>query len=79
MTIPAGTYNGQDEDILCAAHGNYVTTSSTLDEQVGYDIVKTVMENLDYMATVHDAFKLLSGRRLPDWRSAPARRRPEIF
>lgn len=60
MTIPAGTYSGQDEDILCAAHGNYVTTSSTLDEQVGYDIVKTVMENLDYMATVHDAFKLLS-------------------
>lgn len=60
MTIPAGTYTGQDEDVLCAAHGNYVTTSSELDEQVAYDIVKTVMENLDYMATVHDAFTRLT-------------------
>lgn len=60
MTIPGGTYTGQDEDVLCAAHGNYVTTSSALDEQVAYDIVKTVMENLDYMATVHDAFTRLT-------------------
>jgi len=60
MTIPGGTYAGQDEDVLCAAHGNYVTTDSELDEQIAYDIVKTVMENLDYMATVHDAFTRLT-------------------
>ena len=60
LTIPAGTYTGQDEDVLCAAHGNYVISMSSLDEQVAYDIVKTVMENLDYMITVHDAFRNLT-------------------
>ena len=60
QVIPGGTYNGQDEDVLCAAHGNFVICTSSLDEQVAYDIVKTVMENTDYMATVHDTFKNLN-------------------
>ena len=55
FTIPGGTYTGQDEDTLCAAHGNYVICRGDMDDDTAYTIVKTVMENLDYLATVHDA------------------------
>ncbi len=60
VIIPEGTYKGQEEDVLCAAHGNYVICSGNLDEEIAYNVVKTVMENLDYMATVHDALKQLN-------------------
>lgn len=60
ITIPGGTYNGQDEDVVCAAHGNYVCTTSNMSEDLAYEVVSTIFSNLDYMGTVHDALKKLS-------------------
>ena len=60
ITIPANTYNGQTEDVVCAAHGNYVCTTSNLSEELGYDICNTIFSNLDYVATVHDALSKLT-------------------
>lgn len=60
IMIPGGTYTGQEEDVVCAAHGNYVCTTSAMSEDVAYEIVSTVFANLDYMANVHDAMKNLS-------------------
>lgn len=60
ITIPSGTYTGQTEDVVCAAHGNYVCTTSKMSEDLAYEILTTVFSNLDYMANVHDAMKNLS-------------------
>ena len=49
LTIPANTYKGQTEDIVCVAHGNYICTTSAMDEKVAYDICATVFSNLEYM------------------------------
>lgn len=60
LTIPANTYTGQDEDVVCAAHGNYVCATSKLSDDVAYDICATVFSNLNYMYNVHDALKNLT-------------------
>lgn len=60
ITIPANTYNGQTEDVVCAAHGNYVCTTSNMSEDLAYEVVSTIFSNLDYMGTVHDALKKLT-------------------
>jgi TRAP transporter TAXI family solute receptor len=60
ITIPANTYNGQTDDVVCAAHGNYVCTTSKMSEDLAYEVISTIFSNLDYMGTVHEALKKLT-------------------
>lgn len=57
-TIPAGTYsdvvNG-DEDIPTASMGNVLTVNSELDEDIVYQITKTINENIDHLPNIHDS------------------------
>ncbi|MEA4891126.1 MAG: TAXI family TRAP transporter solute-binding subunit [Peptococcaceae bacterium] len=55
VTIPGGTYKGQDEDVVTVGHGNYMVCRADWDENLAYTFVKTVFENLDYMKNVHAA------------------------
>lgn len=51
--IPAGTYNGQEEDVRTPAVPVWLFTYEGMDEEVVYDLCKAILENSDEMATVH--------------------------
>ncbi len=53
LTIPANTYAGQTEDVVTAATGNALVTSSDVDEDTVYKMTKAFWENLDAMAAAH--------------------------
>ena len=44
-TMPAGSYKGVTEDLPVVSEWNMLVTSSNVDEQVVYDVVKTLLEN----------------------------------
>ena len=55
--IPAGTYPGQDEDIRTVSHLSLIVTTKDLPEDLAYDIVKTMFENVEVLRKAHKAFK----------------------
>lgn len=70
-TIPAGTYEGQAEDVQTAAVVNFLVTSEAVDEDTVYAMTKLLFENLDKLAAAHaaakgiDPAKALDGMPLP--------------
>ncbi|MEI4472632.1 TAXI family TRAP transporter solute-binding subunit [Frigidibacter sp. MR17.24] len=54
-TIPAGTYNGQTEDVPTAAVGNILVTSDKVDDETAYQMTKLLFENLDRLKSAHAA------------------------
>ena len=53
--IPAGTYEGQDEDVQTATVVNYLVTHEDVDEETVYQMTKLLFENLDRMVSAHSA------------------------
>jgi uncharacterized protein len=53
--IPAGTYQGQDEDVPTAAIGNLLVTHDGVSEETAYQMTKLLFENLDRMVASHSA------------------------
>jgi len=70
-TIPAGTYRGVDEDIETYAVTATVVSDEKVDEQVVYDMVKTVFENLDTLRASHASFRNLNVEEMLQGLSAP--------
>ncbi len=60
ITIPGGTYRGQDTDVQTIGHGNYMMCLSSWDEDYAYRFIKTIFENLDHMKNVHSAAERLT-------------------
>lgn len=58
--IPAGTYDGQTEDVNTAAIINILVTSADLDDDTVYALTKAMFENLDAMVAAHAAAKMIS-------------------
>jgi TRAP transporter TAXI family solute receptor len=56
-TIPAGTYDGQDEDVPTAAVINFLVTHSEVDDDVAYAMTKALWENVDSLVSAHAAAK----------------------
>ncbi|MDY3282778.1 TAXI family TRAP transporter solute-binding subunit [Dysosmobacter sp.] len=56
-TIPAGTYANQDEDIHTFAVANYIFCRSDLEEEVVYQFVKCMYENLSSVEEIHSIIK----------------------
>jgi TRAP transporter TAXI family solute receptor len=56
-TIPANTYNGQDEDVPTAAVTNYLVTSSAVSDDLAYEMTKLIFESLPELANAHAAGK----------------------
>src|SRR5690606_813162 len=48
--IPAGTYEGQTEDVPTAAVGNFLVSHEGVSEETAYQMTKLLFENLDKMA-----------------------------
>ena len=69
--IPAGTYEGQDEDVTTAAIGNILVTHAGVSDELAYQMTKLMYENLDTMVASHaaaaaiDPANALSGLSIP--------------
>jgi TRAP transporter TAXI family solute receptor len=55
VMIPANTYTGQDKDVPTAAVINYLVTSSTVSDDLAYQMTKLVFESLPELANSHAA------------------------
>ncbi|MDQ0341147.1 TRAP transporter TAXI family solute receptor [Caldalkalibacillus uzonensis] len=53
FVIPAGTYDNQDEDVETLAIKMMLITDASADEDVIYNLVKTMWENLDELESAH--------------------------
>jgi TRAP transporter TAXI family solute receptor len=69
--IPAATYPGQTEDIKTVAKSNLLVARADVDDEVVYQVTKSVFENLDFLRTIHDAMyetsldRALTGMPMP--------------
>ena len=54
-TIPAGTYEGQSEDVATAAVGNFLVTHEDVPEETVYQMTKLLFDNLDQLTAAHAA------------------------
>jgi len=59
-TIPAGTYEGQTEDVPTLAVTNILVTHSDVSDEVAYQMAKQLFENLDEMTAAHAAARDIS-------------------
>ncbi len=53
VTIPAGAYRGQKEPAVTLGTVGYFAAPASLDEDVAYQIVKTLWSNLDDLKRSH--------------------------
>ena len=58
--IPAGTYEGQSEDVPSIAISNFLITGEQVPEEIVYGMTKGMFENLDELAAAHAAAKGIS-------------------
>jgi TRAP transporter TAXI family solute receptor len=58
-TIPAGTYEGQTEDVATAAVGNILVTHDGVSEETVYQMTKLMFDNLDKLSAAHAAAKAI--------------------
>ena len=71
MTIPAGTYEGQDADVPTTAVNNFLVSHSGVSDEIAYKMTKALFEHLDQMVSAHSAAKsirlekALAGMPLP--------------
>ncbi|SFJ14257.1 TAXI family TRAP transporter solute-binding subunit [Aerobium aerolatum] len=70
-TIPAGTYEGQTEDVPTAAVGNFLVSHEGVSEETAYQMTKLMYENLDKMAASHSAAKAIDVNKALDGMPVP--------
>lgn len=56
-TIPAGTYEGQKEDVPTAAVGNILVSHEAVSEETAYQMTKLLFENVEKLTASHAAAK----------------------
>ncbi|MDZ5697247.1 TAXI family TRAP transporter solute-binding subunit [Chelativorans sp. M5D2P16] len=64
-TIPAGTYEGQEQDVPTLAITNILVTHSDVSEEVAYEMTKQLFENLDELTAAHSAARAISAENGP--------------
>lgn len=70
-TIPAGTYEGQAEDVPTAAVGNFLVSHDGVSEETAYQMTKLLFENLDKMVASHAAAKAIDVQKALDGMPIP--------
>jgi TRAP transporter TAXI family solute receptor len=71
VKIPAGTYEGQTEDVETAAVGNFLITHEGVPEETVYQMTKLLFENLDKMTAAHAAAKAIDPAKATDGMPVP--------
>jgi uncharacterized protein len=69
--IPAGTYRGVDYDVPTYAVTATVISHDAVSDEVVYDLVKTVFDNLKDLKASHAAFRHLEPKQMLQGLSAP--------
>ncbi|MCU7813290.1 MAG: TAXI family TRAP transporter solute-binding subunit [Candidatus Thiodiazotropha sp. (ex Notomyrtea botanica)] len=69
--IPGGMYSGSESDTRTFGVKATLVTSSKVDENVVYELVKAVFENLEKFRELHPAFKHLQSADMLKGNSAP--------
>ncbi|TWG91361.1 hypothetical protein L598_000600001010 [Mesorhizobium sp. J18] len=59
-TIPAGTYEGQTEDVPTVAITNILVTHEGVSDETAYQMAKQLFEHLDEMVAAHAAAKAIT-------------------
>jgi TRAP transporter TAXI family solute receptor len=71
-TIPGGMYRGTDEDTMTFGVGATFVSSMAVPEEVVYEVVKAVFDNIDQFKGLHPAFANLDAKEMAnDGLSAP--------
>lgn len=70
-TIPGGTYEGFDEDIDTIACSVILTCDESVDEEVVYQITKSIWDNLDDVKAIADSLKWMNQETATDGLGAP--------
>lgn len=70
-TIPSGTYTGVDKDVETYAVTATVVTNTGASEDMVYDLVKTIFENLSELQKAHKAFSVLTPESMLQGLTAP--------
>ena len=71
VVIPAGTYDGQTEDVPTAAVGNFLITHDGVPEETVYQMTKLLFENLDRLSASHAAAKGIDPKKALDGMPVP--------
>jgi TRAP transporter TAXI family solute receptor len=59
-TVPAGTYNGQDEDVTLFGVKALFVTSTAMSEEDVFTIVSAILDNIDDFRAIHPALANLT-------------------
>jgi TRAP transporter TAXI family solute receptor len=70
-TIPAGTYDWLDHDVLTVSPGAGLVASESMPEQTAYDVTKAVVENLERIQRVHTAMRALTAEQMASQDTIP--------
>ncbi|MGY6410515.1 MAG: TAXI family TRAP transporter solute-binding subunit [Alkalilacustris sp.] len=54
-TLPGGTYDGVDEDVLTISTPNAMVVHADMDEDLVFNIVSAIFENIDDLIAIHPA------------------------
>ena len=60
VVIPSGTYAGQSRDIFTIGKPNMLVARADVDDDVVYQITKTIFEELEYLRGLHSATRQIS-------------------
>lgn len=60
MTIAAGTYQNQEEDVQTLAVKAMLVATDKMDDQTAYDTVKAIYTNLDRLVAAHSVGKIIT-------------------
>jgi TRAP transporter TAXI family solute receptor len=71
MVIPAGTYAGQDKDVITVGNWTTLISHKSMDDDVVYNITKTICENKEDLVQGHNFFRDLDIENIIDACIAP--------
>ncbi|MET3791263.1 TAXI family TRAP transporter solute-binding subunit [Aquamicrobium terrae] len=66
VVIPAGTYDGQSEDVETAAVGNFLITHDGVSDETAYQMTKLLFDNLPQLVASHAAAKAIDPAKALD-------------
>lgn len=64
-TIPAGTYEGQNEDVNTLTVENFLITHADVPEEIVYQMTKQLYENLDQLVAAHNTARSIKLENAP--------------
>lgn len=79
LTIPAGTYSGQDADVAAIAVRSMLVTTDKMDSDTCYTVTKAIYSNLDRLKASHAVGKFITKESYNEGMSIPLNPGAEKF